>query len=144
MREIAETCAPPSSSSTVIPSSPSSPSSGQRSRGNSLLASIASARGAIRSAANPSDGFAQQVDILSEAKIKIEHGGVSRKDCRQIVVYRARGLNTMLAVVRQSVSIKSEKSSYWEVIPSFANRLRLCTMTVPGAMSSSRAIDLVE
>src|SRR6266536_1039033 len=41
---------PPYSSSTVIPSSPSCPSSGHRSRGNLLVRSISSARGAIRSA----------------------------------------------------------------------------------------------
>src|SRR5262245_51670939 len=41
--------APPSSSSTVTPSTPSWPSSGHRSRGNWLVRSISSARGASRS-----------------------------------------------------------------------------------------------
>ena len=44
--------APPKSSSTVIPCSPSAPSSSHRSRGNSLVASISLARGAILDCAN--------------------------------------------------------------------------------------------
>ena len=60
----------------------------------------------------------------------------------------SRERHTMRAVARdygvESVSIKRENSSYWDVIPSFANRFRLCTMTVPGAIPSSRAIDFDE
>ena len=41
-------------------------------------------------------------------------------------------------------SMKIENNSYCEVIPSFENRFRLCTITVPGAISRKRAIDLEE
>ena len=65
--------APPYSSVTVTPSSPTEPSFGHRSAGNSLAASIAAARGAISSAAKILDHIAQHVGRLAEVEVQAAH-----------------------------------------------------------------------
>ena len=53
-----------------MPCSPSCPSSGQRSRGNLLVRSISSARGAMRSCAKLGHGLAQHVGVLAEIEVE--------------------------------------------------------------------------
>ena len=66
---------PPYSSSTVMPSSPSWPSLGHRSRGNSLERSISAARGAISRAAKRGHRLAQDVDGFAQLEVEaLVHG----------------------------------------------------------------------
>ena len=73
------------------------------------------------------NGLAQQVDILAEAEVKIEHLGNSLVESIACTSLResAAELNTMLAVGRYRASMSREKSSYCDVMPSLANKLRL-------------------
>ena len=65
--------APPYSSGTVIPSSPSSPISRHSSAGNRFARSISAAIGATRSCAQPRTSLAQRLDILAEGEVQRGH-----------------------------------------------------------------------
>ena len=78
-----------------MPSRPSSPSFGHRSRGNSFLRSISSARGAILALREAPHAVAQHVDVFAEAEIESgpaigDHGASSERDylaarfCRRV------------------------------------------------------------
>ena len=123
--------APPYSSGTVMPSTPSSPILRHRSIGNWSLRSISAARGAISACGEGAHRVAQRVDVFAE--LEVEAGqvhGVSPVDVGSVLDAVAAGARPSACALMVATSF-SLPSSMAQARPSATLMVRPGLMTRP-------------